>query len=219
MNINSFSKWDKILNGFKSLGSNISGFFLGILMVFSLPFLWLYENMNFLLILWIGAIGGWIFSLYMNFESSGIFLLVVIIGGLISGIFITDDVDELFVFMGGVLIIFGYLGYYHGGKVKSVEYVDTNKTYMKDIVINGNTIEYIGGDEMTHTISLSGDTFKHYKRFKDSGRFASQLKVTTTTHPFLDYYNKETNSTKVIEQTEELYLYDTVAKKALFTIQ
>ena len=212
MNIKSFSKTDRV----KGLFSSVGAFFALIFLFFSRPVVYLFEKMNWTMFFILFGLGGWIFAgIFKPEDTAGIFGLMVLFV-VIFGILMTDDFDDFKVFCLSSFIGFGIIGYYHGGKIESILFVETDKVYMKDMRYNSGTISYIGGDEMTKTIHLSSEMIPHYNIFKDdTTRIKTMIETKADEHLVLKWLGKDYKFN--VEQS--LVVRDIVANKNIFTIK
>jgi hypothetical protein len=206
MNIKSYSVGEK-------LGGILTGFGSTLLTIISLPFK-LLSKLNWIIVLFIVASGGWLFAGYMNLDNTLLVLGFGCIITMIIGLLVTNDFEEFTNLARFIFVLSGILGFYYGGKIP----VDSEKVvdgYVKDPKLYSNRIEYVGSDEMTKIVRLDNEIVAHMNRFKDSDRFKTIMKETSTKHIILSKFGYDIE----LDNKKSVVYQDMVAKKPLFTVK
>lgn len=208
MDIKSFSRWDKFKDG------AITAFLL-----FALPFIWLWSKLasiNILGVIFIIGIGGWLFGLYMEPMDTFKILGIALLGIMITGLFITDSMNEFSIWFQLWMIVVGLAGYWYAGLTHTDVFTPTEKVYMVDKTITGNSISYIGSDKMTKVITINNkELLAHYNRFKDTPRLETALRERKSVNILLELvgiqYEHDLRKSVVVRDKE--------TKKIIFTIK
>jgi len=201
MEINNFSKTERVTS------------FFGIIFLFL--FGWV-KKINFLGILIAIGLLGWVFGLYMDFGQSIKVLGAVALISIGIGLLMVEEAEHILAWLTFWFVLFGFGGYYFQGNIVTKVKTPTEGVYMTDAVVEGHTIQYIGGDKMTKIIKISNDEILvHYKKFKDTDRFKAVLNTQTTRNLFLDMVNFD----YPFNVYKWVTLDDTIAEKSLFTIK
>lgn len=201
MEIKSFSKIDRL--------SSVVG------SMFKFLFAWVL-HINFTTIIIIIGLSGWLFGAYMDFTSTAIAFAVVLTTAFIGAIFMAETSKGLGLWLGFCFVISGFIGYYVEGNIQTITTEATNKTYMVNPVLTGNSIEYIGGDEMTKIIKIDDEEIlAHYKKFKGSDRFTYVLNTSFSKNIILDYVGID----YVMHTMQWVSLHDSKANKDLFRVK
>ena len=208
MDIKSFSRWDKFKDGI-----------ITIFLIFALPFVWLWgkiTSINILGVVFVIGIGGWIFGLYMEPMYTLRIFVIVLICIVMTGLFITDSMNEFSIWFQLWMIVLGIAGYWFAGLIHTDIFTPTEKVYMVDKTIKGNTISYIGSDKMTKVISINNkELLAHYNRFKDTPRLETVLRERKSVNILLSLvgikYEYDLRKSVVVRDKE--------TKKIIFTIK
>jgi hypothetical protein len=201
MEINSFSKIDRVGRAISSMFKFIFG--------------WILKIDIITIFLMLGALG-WMFGMYMDFYSTIKIFGFVLVGTLVITLFVVDSRDDLGILFGFCFVLSGIAGFWFEGNIQTVTNTNTTKEYMVNPVISGKSIEYIGSDEMTKIITLSdAEILAHYKKFKNSSRFTYMYNTSITKNVILDFVGVD----YIVSKREWITLYDLKAKKNLFQIK
>lgn len=201
MEINSFSKTDRLSGAFGS--------------IFKFLFGWVLKIDMIMIFLMLGALG-WIFGMYMDFISTAKIFGFVLVGTIIIAMFVVDTAEDLGVWLGFCFVLSGLAGFWFEGNVQTSTKVNTKTAYMVDAVLTGNSIEYIGGDQMTKIITIKdAEILSHYKKFKDSDRFTYMVNTTLTKNVILNYVGIDYE----VDKKQWITLHDIKAGKDLFRIK
>ena len=196
MQINTFSRLDKVKNGFK-------------------PLIDLVKKIDIIVIITIFGLFGWLFGLYMDWSNTlKIFGLVMVVSFFLA-IFMVEESKELGILLGFLFVIFGYGGYYFEGNITKKTNTVLKESYMQDVIIKGMNLEYVNGENLTKIITLDAENMAHYKRFKDSDRFKFIKHESLTTNLILDYMRIN----YIVGKSSWISLNDTKAKKDIFTVK
>ncbi len=159
---------------------------------------------------------GWIFALYMDWASALQILGTSTVIVFFAGLFMIEDHEYYGGWFIWWMVVIGYSMFYFKGNIEVTIVNQSDKVYMKEAVLNGSQIEYMGGDEMTKVITLSDKSIiAHYGKFKDSDRFKPFIHKSKTTNILLDYVGID----YIVAQNQWITLNDTVANKTLFKIK